>query len=201
MAARVESIDAVKGFRAALAKFVETATVALDDADGEVGRTLMWLEQEQSRHWKNEHRKRAEAVAKAKQAVRDKTLFKDSTGGKSSAVDERKLLAAAERKVAEAEAKIKAVGRYARLLRRESTVYKGQTQRLSTTLHDNVPSALARLGNQIQLLEKYAAGGPESARSAAPSDPTAGMSRGEAAEAKEEELTTENTENTEKAEE
>ena len=200
MAARVESIDAVKGFRAALAKFAETAAVALDDAESEVGRTLMWLEQEQSRFWKNEHRKRAEAVAKAKQAVRDKTLFKDSTGGKSSAVDERKQLAAAERKLLEAEEKLKAVGRYARLLRRESTVYKGQVQRLSTTLHDNVPNALARLGNQIQLLEKYAAGGPEAARSAANSEATGGMSRGEAVEAKEA-LTPENMEGTEKKQE
>ena len=194
MPARVESIEAVKAFRAALAKFAETATAALDEAEGEVGRTRRWVEQEQSRFWKNEHRRRAEAVARAKEKVREKTLFKDSTGGKSSAVDERKLLAAAERKLLEAEEKLKAVQRYGRLLQREATVYKGQVQRLSTMLQDGVPTALAKLGNQITLLEKYASGAPESARSTAAPPAEGGMSRGEEA------LPTEGTEGTEKKE-
>lgn len=179
--ARVESIDAIKDFRAALAKFAELAAVALDDAEGEVGRCAVWLEHEQSRYWAGQLKKRHELVNQCREAVRQKTLFKDSTGRTSSAIDEKKMLARAQAALAEAEQKIKAVERHARLIQRERSLYKGHTQRLQTTLGENLPNAIARMGNQIAALERYAAAAPTETASTAAStadttvsdDPTA----------------------------
>src|SRR5215213_5818477 len=95
--ARVHNLEALKRFKQALWKFQETVNVALTDAESDMQRTSIWLETEQRTYWTSQHRKRHEAVEKAKQAVREKQLYKDASGTRSSAVDEMKILKAAER--------------------------------------------------------------------------------------------------------
>src|SRR5438128_10121401 len=104
--ARVTSIDALKHFRVALFKFIEAANVALGDADADVSRTLMWLQLEQPAYWEGQIRKRHEIVNRCKDEVRQKKLFKDSTGRTQSAVDEEKRLQIAQRRPAEAEKRL-----------------------------------------------------------------------------------------------
>ena len=62
------------------------ARLALGDAESEMNRVLLWLETEQHAYWSGQVRKRTEAVAKAKEAVRFKKVFKDSSGRTPSAV-------------------------------------------------------------------------------------------------------------------
>src|SRR3954470_18833827 len=78
--ARVHNLEALKRFKHALWKFQETINVALTDAESDMQRTSIWLETEQRTYWIAQHRKRHEAVEKAKQAVREKQLYKDATG-------------------------------------------------------------------------------------------------------------------------
>jgi|SRR5882672_965953 len=78
--ARVESIEALKMFRRAVIKFIEAANVALGDAESEMQRRLNWLENEQDSYWQGQIRKRQEDVSKARDAVRQKKIFKDFAG-------------------------------------------------------------------------------------------------------------------------
>ena len=73
--ARVESIEVLRRFRAALWKFAEAANLALGDAEGEVQRMVVWLETEQQTFWNHQVRSRTEAVTAAKEKVRSKKLF------------------------------------------------------------------------------------------------------------------------------
>src|SRR5258706_12488529 len=90
--ARVESIEALKMFRRAIIKFVEAAMVALGDAESEMQRRLNWLENEQDSHWQGQIRKRQEEVSKARDAVRQKKLFKDFAGRSRSGDQGEKAL-------------------------------------------------------------------------------------------------------------
>src|SRR5947207_1687086 len=117
--ARVTSIDALKHFRVALFKFSEAANVALGDAESEVQRVLMWLQLEQQQYWTTQIRKRHEFVEKCKDAVRQKKLFKDSSGRQQSAVDEEKALAIAQRRLDVAEQKLLATRRYAQRVQKD----------------------------------------------------------------------------------
>jgi len=101
--ARVESIDALKMFRRSIIKFIEAANVALGDAESEMQRRLNWLENEQDSYWQGQIRKRTEDVAKAKDAVRQKELFKDFAGRTPSADQEKKALRIAIARLEEAE--------------------------------------------------------------------------------------------------
>lgn len=170
--ARVESIESIRAFRAALVKFAETALVALDDAEGDLSRTLNWLEGEQRVYWQSQIRQRAQVAARAKEALRMKQMFKDSSGRTQSAVDEEKALALAMRRLAEAEQKLAAVKKWTLRLQKEILNYKGQVQRFSTTLGSDVPTAVARLDQISGLLEQYVslrpeAGGPSQEQIAA----------------------------------
>ena len=132
--ARVDSTDAIKQFKIALWKFQEAANAALGDAEGEMQRVTLWLENEQHAYWTGQIRKRHDAVEKAKEAVRYKKIFRDSTGSLPSAVDEEKARALAQRRLKEAEEKLANVKRYTRVLQKEIQLYHGSVQRFATAV-------------------------------------------------------------------
>jgi hypothetical protein len=190
--AKVEDLDAIKAFKRAIWKFAEAANVALGDAEGEMNRALMWLEGEQRAYWEGQVRKRADLVERAKEAVRMKKIFKDSTGRQQSAVDEEKKLKVAIKRFEEAEEKVAAVKKHTAKLRKEILMYKGHVQRFATAVQNDLPMASAQLDGLLDRLRQYVAlDVPEAVRSTAPSDAgpdasvtqvTGSMSRGEAPE-------------------
>jgi ribosome assembly protein YihI (activator of Der GTPase) len=177
--AKVESIDALKAFKRALFKFAEGASVALGDAESEIHRAQLWLETEQRSHWTNQVRIRTELVARAKEAVRMKKLYKDASGSKQSAVEEEKALARAQKRLTEAEQKVMAVRRYAGQLQKDYHVYKGAAQRFTTVVEVDVPNACHKLDAMIGSLESYVSAAPEVQSSTADSTGAAAMTRGD----------------------
>lgn len=159
--ARVGSIDALVAFKTSLIKFAEAVNVSLGDADSEIGRTTTWVEHEQASYWQGQVRQRQETVTRAKDAVRQKKLYKNFDGTTPSAVDEEKALQIALRRLQEAEQKMLAVKHWARRLDREATLYKGQAARLAGAIAGDVPRAVAKLTNMIMALERYMALRPE----------------------------------------
>lgn len=153
--ARVDSIDSVKAFKSALVKFAEVANVALTSAEGDLRRTQTWLENEQLSHWQTQIRHRAVALSRAKDAVRQKMLFKDSSGRTPTPVDEWKAQKIAQRRLDEAEEKLKATKRAIRLLEKETENYNGSVQRFATMVQVDIPRAIERLDRAHGLLETY----------------------------------------------
>ena len=153
--ARVDSIEALRGFRTALIKFAEAANSALADSESEMSRLQNWVENEQRSYWQSQVRKRTEAVSKARDAVRQKKIFKDAAGRQQSAIDEEKLLKIAQARLEEAEAKLRNVQKYAKLLPREIEMYKGSVQRFATTVQSGIPAAVAKLSAMSGKLDAY----------------------------------------------
>jgi hypothetical protein len=174
--ARVEDIEALKRFKIVLLKFAEKVQAALEDAESELSQTLNWLETEQPSYWQSQLRKRHDALEKAKEALRMKKLFKDFAGRTPSAVDEEKAVAAARRKLEEAQMRADATRQWARKLQKEILLYKGQVTRLATDCSTEIPAAVAQLNNLVLRLEQYMAVSPKEAVSIA----EAAMGRGEA---------------------
>ena len=161
--ARVESLELLTGFQAVLWKFQAAANAALEDADSELRRTMMWLEIEQDNFWKDQIRKRHTAVERAKEAVRMKKLFRDHSGRPQSAVEEQKELQRAMVRLAEAEQKLANVRRWVRALQKEVELYKGSVQRLATSVESLVPAGVAHLDRLVAELQAYAAIATQSA--------------------------------------
>ena len=153
--ARVESLDALTLFKAALWKFQEAATIALGDAESELHRVQMWLETEQQSFWQMQIRKRQEIVTRCKEAVRMKTIFKDATGRQQSAIDEQKALQAALRRLEEAEQKLANTRKWARVLQKEVELYKGAVARFAGDVQGEIPAAAAHLDSLLSKLDAY----------------------------------------------
>jgi hypothetical protein len=154
--ARIESIAELRAFRVAMVKFVDACNVALGDAEADMQRTHTWLERDQISYWNGQLAKRAELVARAKEAVRMKKLYKSPTGGTQSVVEEEKALRVAIRMHEEAEQKIVACKQWARRLQKEIMMYKGGVTRFTSVLGGDVPRALAKLDAMAGSLEAYA---------------------------------------------
>lgn len=185
--ARIHNLEALKNLKHALWKFQETVNVALTDAESDMQRTSIWLETEQRTYWTAQLRKRHEAVEKAKQAVREKQLYKDATGHRSSAVDEMKVLQAAQRSLVEAEHKVAAVKKYIPKMQKETQTFRGGVQRFASSVQVDLPIAVDKLDQMLAKLEAYVSlgsgGAPDLAASTADVsrggsvDPSGGMTR------------------------
>jgi hypothetical protein len=181
--ARVESIDALRAFRAALVKFAEFASTAIGHAESEVDRTLIWLEGEQKAHWEGQVRKRTEWMMRAKLALQDKKLYKTFDGRPQPATEEEQAYHAAVRRLDEANEKRENVRRYVRILHKQSLLFKGHIQRLNTIIQTEMPTAAAHLDQLAAVLEAYVAAGrpgePAADGQAQPVDDAASMRRPE----------------------
>ena len=153
--AKVESIEAIANFKRALFKFAEAANAALTDAEAEMVGVHRWLEHEQRVYWANNVRKATELVSRCEDALRQKRIFKDSSGRTPSAVDEEKALAKAKRMKEHAEERLENVKRYTPRLQREIMLYKGQVQRFATFVAADIPGAAAKLDKMVETLEAY----------------------------------------------
>ena len=144
-------------FRVALIKFQENCTAALGDAESDIQRTVMWLEIDQYSYWSTQIRHRQEALQRALEALRQKKLFKDSSGKTASAVEEQKMVNKAQMNLDEAQQKMAATKQWAKRLQKEAIMYKGQLQRFQTTVSSDIPAAVSHLGALIHTIQEYEA--------------------------------------------
>jgi len=153
--ARVDSIDALKGLRAGVLKFMEAADQATLEADAEIERTLDWVRREQTAYWRSQIRRRTEQVQLARQDLSRKRMSFTASGRPPSTVDEEKALAAALRRLEEAENKARAVKVWARRLEKERIAYKASTGPLRTLIEGDLPKAVREVDRMLDALDAY----------------------------------------------
>ena len=159
--ADVSDIDAIEQFRARLVRFCEAANAAISAADAEVAGTLTWLESEMVPYWKKAVRDATREVTDAKTKWREKALFKDATGARHSAVDEKVLLDRALRKLEDAQARQAAARQQLIKLRRDESSYKGPVGQLANFVGGRLADAGLQLRHVVEQLEKYQDARPE----------------------------------------
>ena len=117
--ARVQSIDALKDFKASLWRFATVAARVLSDAESEMQRIRIWLETEQQSYWRGQIQKRTELATRARDAMLAKKLYKNMDGTPASAVEEEKAMKLAVQRLEEANHKLSYVRRYIQHLQKE----------------------------------------------------------------------------------
>ncbi len=159
--ARVNSVALLKRLKASLATFSDAAAVALDEVGTDIQRALAWLNEDRKRYWTNQVRVCRERAVQAKLALKQKHILDRALSGTtSSAVDERKTLAVAERKLREAEAKLARTRSWIMQIDKLQSDYRGGVQGLISAIDADIPNARARLDKMIDSLEAYVALAP-----------------------------------------
>jgi hypothetical protein len=164
--ASVQSVDALKELRVALALFGDDVLAALGAVEGEAKRTAQWLQHDRRMYWQDQIKRRRELVSQAQAEVFRRKLGK--TADYTPAMSEQKeLLRKAEAGLREAEARAALVKKWEPALQQAVLEYHGSIRRIKDLASGDVPRALIALGCMIDALEAYlhvappgAAGGP-----------------------------------------
>jgi hypothetical protein len=150
----VQSIEALKDFRVALALYGEDTLAALGAVDAEVRRTVQWLHQDRPAYWQQQIKNRREQVAAAKAEVFRRKLAK--TADHSPAMSEQmENLRRAEASLQDAERRIALVRKWQPLLQHAVLDYQASTRRIKDLAAGDVPRAVNLLGRIIDSLEAY----------------------------------------------
>ena len=151
--ANVRSIQSIDDLKASLTRFGGEAQEALSAADQEIRRTMDWL-QERLNHWRNEMQRRQQAVRLAEVALARCEASDTRDQPAYCGAYERALLDAKVR-LAEAEAELRNVQQWTRLVQQSVADYQVQAQRLATMLGSDLPKATALLGRKVADLQAY----------------------------------------------
>jgi hypothetical protein len=161
---KVADVETIERFRASLLVASETFGLALEEAEGEIERTLAWVESEQPDFWRKRIRKVQDEVVMCKSALFRKQEIKATADARPSVVDEKKALDRAMKRLEYAEHKLRNTKRWTTELPRQSVIFKGALSGMHTVLDRDVPRVNAMLKRMTEHLEAYLRGGDESDR-------------------------------------
>jgi len=161
---KVADIETIERFRAQLIQAAETFGLALEEAEGEIERTVAWLESDRPDTWRKQIRKAQDKVVECKGALYRKQEIKATPEARPSVVDERKALERAQRRLEFCEEKLRNTKRWSTELPRQAVVFKGALTGMHVMLDRDVPRINAMLKRMTEHLEEYLRGGEEPER-------------------------------------
>jgi hypothetical protein len=164
----VQSIDALKEFRVALALYGEDTVEALGAVEAHVRRTLRWLQDERPVYWQEQIKRRSEKLQQAKAELFKKKLQQkpDYKPAMSEQIDNVRK---AEASLEDAHKRLTMVRKWQPAFKQAALEYHGSIQRLKTLANNDVPSAVNLLTRIIDSLEAYVQVAPPSLASLAAS--------------------------------
>lgn len=146
----VNSIDALKDLRVALALYGEDTLAALGAVGAEIRRTVFWLQQERPWYWQEQIKRRREEVASARAEVFRRQLAKSS-----SMSEQVENLKRAEASLADAERRLGLTRKWQFQLHHAVLEYQASIRRIKSLAAGDVPSAVNLLTRLIDSLEAY----------------------------------------------
>ncbi|NCC52548.1 MAG: hypothetical protein EOM20_15205 [Spartobacteria bacterium] len=149
--AHVTSIEALRQFRARLIVYQDKAAKALDEVAAELARTRQWLEGEQHSYWAQQLKQRGRALEEAKQTL----LRARMSSLRQTSSAEQLAVKKAERELAHAREKMRAVKKWRLQFDNQVIPLTGQLSRLHTFLSGDLPGAIRLLNQTITHLEDY----------------------------------------------
>src|SRR5262249_40080179 len=152
--ASVQSIDALKEFRAALGLFAEDALAALGAVDMEIRRTVHWLEYDRPGYWEEQIKRRRELVSAARARVFRRKLPKTADYSPPP-TQQQEMRRPAEEGLRDAEMRALMVKRWKPALQQAVLEFHASTRRIKDFAAGEVPRAAALLERLVDALEAY----------------------------------------------
>jgi len=157
--AKVTSVDAIEAFRSNLIVFLSKAKPTLEEISGDVVRTRLWLENEQTDHWNKEMRRRHRDLEQVQGELFSARL---SRLAKPSAA-QYMAVHRAQAAVREAEEKQKLLKKWTRELENRTEPMVKLIDQLHGFLGTEMLKAVQYLNEIVQTLQAYAEARPRPA--------------------------------------
>lgn len=154
--ANVSSIDAIRLFTAAVAKFQDEARLCLTMMDSQLRQILFWLERDRPSFWKHEFENGMREVAEARVRLHQCRMRKMGDF-RPSCIEEVKHLEKCKNDVEFAQKQVPNVKRWFGEATHEGEEYRGRAAQLTQAVERDLPRLLVLLAFTIDRLEAYAA--------------------------------------------
>ncbi|MCA9012107.1 MAG: hypothetical protein KDB01_20285 [Planctomycetaceae bacterium] len=154
--ANVNSVDAIRSFAAAVAKFREEARLCLTMMDAQLRQILFWLERDRPGFWKREIENCMREVAEARVRLHQCRMRKLGDF-RPSCIEEVKALEKSRNDVEFAQRQVPNIKRWFGEATHEAEEYRGRAAQLTQAVERDLPRLLALLAFTIDRLEAYAA--------------------------------------------
>ncbi|MGD9648783.1 MAG: hypothetical protein AB7U73_23935 [Pirellulales bacterium] len=166
--ARVQSIESLEQFRAALGIFTDQAGQSLATVRADAERFLNWLGHDLFKYWQHQLRVRDEQLAEAKSDLHRCLAATIDPHRTPSCHQEKKLVALAKRRLEEAEEKLAAVKRWATIVEEAILDFQAHAEPLAGALVADLPKAVAQMDRSIARLIEYTQVAPPELQTPAP---------------------------------
>ncbi|MDB5353037.1 MAG: hypothetical protein JWN86_4284 [Planctomycetota bacterium] len=150
----VNSIEALKDLRVALALYGEDALGALGTIGAEVRRTVYWLQHDRPAYWHEQIKRRRERVSGAKAELFRKQLAQ-TPGSSTSLAEQVENVRRAVASLEDAEKRLILTRKWQSQLNQAILEYHGTIRRIKSLASGEVPSAVNLLTRLIDSLEAY----------------------------------------------
>lgn len=152
--ARIETVDALRDFRAALVIFLERATTAMGDVRQKIDRTVAWLELDRPGYWRDQERRAYDQVA-ANRVAYETCRMRTVAGRHSDCIEEKKAFERSKARLEYVHVKQKAVRKWMVEASKEANEFRARTSSFQRTIDHDVPLMIAQLGRMIDAIEAY----------------------------------------------
>ena len=173
--ANVNSIVAVREFKAALIRFAEDAASALGMMTNQIHRAVDWVEHERPAYWQQQIKVAFDELAETRTRL-NTCQMRTVAGHRPSCIEEKQDYERAKRRLAYCQQMVPLVRRWSVKLQHEADEYRGRTAALARVVEVDLPRMIALIERTATSLEQYAdvAAGPEIDEAREVSAPAAG---------------------------
>lgn len=152
--ANVQSIDALRQFRAALITYAEALQDVLDTLRIESQRTVDCVRHDRLAYWRRQVRVAEQGLTSALDRLQNKTLTLDGRD-RPSATEEKQAVQRSRQRLRLAEDKRARTSQLSGELQHQSDEYRGILAKLQQLVDTDLPMAAAALQRMIEALERY----------------------------------------------
>lgn len=150
----VQSIDALRRFRAVLQKYGESVQDVLDTLTMESQRTVDWIQLDRMQYWPAEVRRATDALSNALNALQMKQLTQNGRDP-PAATEERANVHRTRERLRLAEDKTRRTRVLSQTVEQQAEEYRGCLGKLAQLIECDIPQALAALDRMMEALERY----------------------------------------------
>lgn len=156
MPANVQSIEALREFRARLIIFQGLVNDAVMSMQEQVFHAIDWIERDRPQYWHQAELKGFEQISQARVALETARMRKQTADYRPSLIEEKQALRDAKVRLAYCQEKIRLLQATIARVHHETDEFRGRMSTMQRLIETDLPKMIGLLERMVKALEDYA---------------------------------------------
>ena len=154
-AANVQSIEAIRDFRAAVIVFAQQVNDSLESMKEQVFHAVDWIENDRPRYWHQQELTAYDRISETRVAYHSAKMRKETDDFTPSLVEEKEAIRVAKDRLAYCQNKLQEVKALSIKCRHEAEEFQGRMSQLERLIETDVPKMVGLMERMLVALEAY----------------------------------------------